>query len=402
MSIKHVLVVDDSRSARMVLAKMLQSRDITADLAESADEALAYLTDHRPDAIFMDHMMRGIDGLQATRMIKDNPATATIPVAMYTSQDGEDYRNNVLAHGAVGILAKPPTPEHLEQVLNVLKTAQPAEPAPRPAAPPPVAPPVQPAPPAQTAQTAPGLSAAATEKLIEKLIAQHLPVLEQRLADTLPEQIMAGQILPLLDKRLADTRDDIIAISQTNQDIALDQGLHRLVMPRLEERIAEVRKYVASAGQSTADSVLNHKVQTQLVPLVEKKLADAAAQQQAAIERVALEVAGKLFDSNMKKLYSRLSEQMTAKFSEIDSKLAEPRKIDPDSLKELLDKANAAAARKASETAGTLAEQAAAEVAQRALGDIEEKLKAVNTRLYVLSGVAALVGVLAAVVAAAL
>lgn len=410
MPIKHVLVVDDSKSARMILAKMLQSRNITVDLAESADEALVYLQDHRPDAIFMDHMMRGTDGLQATKIIKENPATALIPVAMYTSQDGEDYRNNVLAHGAIGLLAKPPTPEHLERVINLLNAALPAASAAPPVATSPAA--AQPTPSAATPTPAPAptpaLNMAAVEKLVAKLIderlmplfEQQLPALEQRLNETLSAQIIAEQ-MPLLDKRLADTRDDIIAISQTNQDIALDQGLHRIVLPQLEERITELRKYIANNSQPSNADVLSPKMQNQIVSFVDRKIAEFAAQQQATIETIAAEAANKLLDSNLKKLYSRLSDQLNAKFGEFEGKLAEPRPIDPDSLKELLDKASAAATRKASETAAGLAEKAAAATAQQALMDIEEQLKAANKRLYMLSGVAGLVGVIAAAVFAA-
>src|SRR6202012_4295230 len=106
MARKSALVVDDSKSARVILSRMLEKYDIEVDMAESAEQAIEYLKSNRPDAIFMDHLMPGMDGLQAVKAIKGNPQTATIPVMMYTSQEGEMYVGQARALGAVGVLPK--------------------------------------------------------------------------------------------------------------------------------------------------------------------------------------------------------------------------------------------------------------------------------------------------------
>ena len=80
MQIKLALVVDDSKSARFSLKKLLQKQGIETDFAESAGDALNYLESRRPDVIFMDHLMPGMDGFQAVQAIKSNPQTATIPI----------------------------------------------------------------------------------------------------------------------------------------------------------------------------------------------------------------------------------------------------------------------------------------------------------------------------------
>jgi CheY-like chemotaxis protein len=117
----HALVVDDSKLARIVLRNMLTERGITVDTAESAEEALGYLCNFRPDVIFMDHIMPGMDGLQAVKAIKEDPATATIPILMYTSKEGEVYMSQARALGAVGVLPKQLKPVDLELVLSRLK-----------------------------------------------------------------------------------------------------------------------------------------------------------------------------------------------------------------------------------------------------------------------------------------
>src|SRR5947209_20175506 len=103
MGAKRALIVDDSKSARLFLARALEKYDIDVDNAESAEAAIEYLSHNHPDVIFMDHLMPGMDGLQAVRVIKNYPRTATIPVMMYTSQEGELFPGHASALGAVGV-----------------------------------------------------------------------------------------------------------------------------------------------------------------------------------------------------------------------------------------------------------------------------------------------------------
>lgn len=118
---KRALVVDDSKSARVVLSRMLEKYGIEVDSADSGETALEYLREHRPDVIFMDHLMPGIDGLQAVREIKANPELASIPIMMYTSQEGELYAGQARASGAVGVLPKSIRPIDVTKALYQLQ-----------------------------------------------------------------------------------------------------------------------------------------------------------------------------------------------------------------------------------------------------------------------------------------
>lgn len=120
MANRLALVVDDSRTARVTLQHMLERQGLDVDTLESAQEALHYLVEKTPDVIFMDHMMPGMDGFQAVEAIKNNPATATIPIMMFTSKGGDLYLGQARALGAVGILPKEVQPAELYQVLNNL------------------------------------------------------------------------------------------------------------------------------------------------------------------------------------------------------------------------------------------------------------------------------------------
>ena len=117
---KRALIVDDSRSARVILSRMLEQHQMAVDTAESAEQALEYLGQNRPDVIFMDHLMPGMDGFQAVQAIKSDPQTATIPLMMYTSQEGELYVSQARALGAVGVLPKTVRPVDVSRVLYQL------------------------------------------------------------------------------------------------------------------------------------------------------------------------------------------------------------------------------------------------------------------------------------------
>jgi CheY-like chemotaxis protein len=121
MSAKRALIVDDSRAARTFLTRVLERYDLEVDSAASAHEAIDYLIRERPDVIFLDHLMPGMDGFEALTVIKNDPRTATIPVMMYTSQEGELYLSQARALGAMGVLPKQTRPADVSHALEQLR-----------------------------------------------------------------------------------------------------------------------------------------------------------------------------------------------------------------------------------------------------------------------------------------
>jgi CheY-like chemotaxis protein len=121
MAIKNALLVDDSKVARFALSKLLESRDMEVNMAGSAEEALDFLNSHgRPDVIFMDHLMPGMNGVEATKAIKGNPETAGIPIIMCTSKKSSTFMEEAKTFGVYNILTKPPQTDGLSQVLDQL------------------------------------------------------------------------------------------------------------------------------------------------------------------------------------------------------------------------------------------------------------------------------------------
>lgn len=120
MQNKLALVVDDSRVARMTLKKLLHLNDFEVIESPSGEAALDYLYSDqtKPDIIFMDVMMEGMDGLMTTQQIKAESSFQTMPVVMCTGNDDEADTDKAISVGAVAVLSKPPEAEQLAEVLS--------------------------------------------------------------------------------------------------------------------------------------------------------------------------------------------------------------------------------------------------------------------------------------------
>lgn len=118
---KTALVVDDSKSARFALRKYLESHNFKVDTVDGAMEAFAFLRQTQPQVIFLDHVMPGIDGFEALRQIKADAVTASIPVVICSSNDGEAFHQEARERGAIEVLQKPPRPERLALILQQLQ-----------------------------------------------------------------------------------------------------------------------------------------------------------------------------------------------------------------------------------------------------------------------------------------
>lgn len=120
MSKKTVLIVDDEPGVRKLVCRMLDE-DYDVIEAQDGTEAVSMACSHRPDIIFMDIMMPGMDGLSACRAIKTNRATREIPVVILT---GVSYElNKKLSEdvmGADGYITKPFTRESLLEEMRRL------------------------------------------------------------------------------------------------------------------------------------------------------------------------------------------------------------------------------------------------------------------------------------------
>jgi PAS domain S-box-containing protein len=101
------LVVDDSTANRRILASLLESAGVRVITAAGGLEAIELARTHRPEVVFMDLKMSDVDGLEATRRLARDAATAAIPVIAVTASAFGDVRQAARDAGCVDYLSKP-------------------------------------------------------------------------------------------------------------------------------------------------------------------------------------------------------------------------------------------------------------------------------------------------------
>ncbi len=108
-----ILIVDDSPTEVHVIRKALERHGYQTAAAADGAEGVRLAKTMKPDLIFMDIVMPGINGYQATRTLANDPETKRIPVIMVTSKSQETDRIWGMRQGAIDYLVKPVTPEKL-------------------------------------------------------------------------------------------------------------------------------------------------------------------------------------------------------------------------------------------------------------------------------------------------
>jgi DNA-binding response OmpR family regulator len=106
----HLLVVDDERLNRILLARALTLQGYTVDTAETGNEALALLRQKRQpafDVVLLDVLMPELDGYETLAQIKANTALSHIPVIMISAVDDMDSVVRCIKLGATDYLPKP-------------------------------------------------------------------------------------------------------------------------------------------------------------------------------------------------------------------------------------------------------------------------------------------------------
>lgn len=102
-----VLIIDDSPTEVHIMQEALRRNGYDTLCAADGESGLEMARLHRPGLIFMDVVMPGMNGFQATRMLARAPETASIPVVMITTKGEETDRIWGLRQGAVDYLVKP-------------------------------------------------------------------------------------------------------------------------------------------------------------------------------------------------------------------------------------------------------------------------------------------------------
>ena len=107
MTIKKILIVDDSPTERHVLNDMLTKAGYEVFVCDNGDDAIAKAKQIMPDLILMDVVMPGLNGFQATRAISRDVDTKDIPIVLCTSKSKETDKIWGMRQGARDYVVKP-------------------------------------------------------------------------------------------------------------------------------------------------------------------------------------------------------------------------------------------------------------------------------------------------------
>jgi two-component system, cell cycle response regulator DivK len=107
MANELILLVEDNEKNRKLAHDVLVHQGYRVRDAESAEEALRVVLDERPSLVLMDIHLPGIDGIEALRRLRDDPATRAIPVMAVTASAMTHDRAKIMAAGFDGYQSKP-------------------------------------------------------------------------------------------------------------------------------------------------------------------------------------------------------------------------------------------------------------------------------------------------------
>ena len=127
---KRVAIVEDEPAIAEILQYNLEREGFAVEVLRDGTTALGQLRRSPPDLVLLDLMLPGLDGLELTRLLKRDPATARVPLIMVTAKDGETDRIVGLELGADDYVTKPFSPrEVVLRVKAVLRRGKRREPA---------------------------------------------------------------------------------------------------------------------------------------------------------------------------------------------------------------------------------------------------------------------------------
>lgn len=115
---RRILVVEDQEDNRRILHDLLTSAGYEVIEALTGEDGVAVAESRRPDLILMDIQLPGLDGYEATRRIKANPALKRVPIIAVTSYALSGDEAKARAAGCDAYVTKPFSPRALLAVIS--------------------------------------------------------------------------------------------------------------------------------------------------------------------------------------------------------------------------------------------------------------------------------------------
>lgn len=121
---KKILIVEDNRDCCELLVLLLRGAGFETAGVHSGAEAIAHTRENRPDVIFMDLGLPGLDGIATTAAIKQNPDTSDIPIVAFSARLEDAWRAKALNAGMALYLTKPAAPDAILRAVNILTAGE--------------------------------------------------------------------------------------------------------------------------------------------------------------------------------------------------------------------------------------------------------------------------------------
>jgi CheY-like chemotaxis protein len=272
------LVVDDSRVARMTLKKLLLAQNLQVVELGSGEDSLVYLKGEnvKPDIIFMDVMMGGMDGLTATQQIKADNNLKHIPIVVCTGHDTDADHAKSLQVGAMATLTKPPKTETLDalikQVSGHIKNV-----------------------PTNKVATSVSDSTVLLAKLMAMVESNLLPTMQQELRDiakTVSHQVANETV----DRRLAEQINVLtkpeVAIDEKALKTSIIADIEQDLLPKLDKNVREVAEDISrQIAADTAELMVSEQVQSSIYSLLPALKKQLSAESQQVTEGLANSIA---------------------------------------------------------------------------------------------------------------
>lgn len=309
---RKVLLVDDSKSARYAIGLLLKKQGFEVENAGSAEQAMEAVRQKQPDAIFLDHQLPGMNGLDLLVMLRGDLRDREIPVVMCTSNDSEEYAQEAREKGALDVLCKPDAPRRIAEIAkNINELLDARETAPR-------------------------------EQVFETTI-------------NLPDQPVAAAPVPTSPTEKAISQLEIDMSIATAMQTQLDPILQRRLQDFQEQMRPIVERY-AMESLSHEMAVLSHQVRDDLKEFLNEKMQAAGAKLVQQTVPAAIKV-------QLTERAQQISDQMDKRFEALAADTVRRLPRDPQVAKLLKSIAESAANTKAEQVARKLSTELAEQVA---------------------------------------
>jgi two-component system, cell cycle response regulator DivK len=114
-----ILIVEDNEKNLKLVRDVLRVKGYATIEATNAEDGIALANEHKPDRILMDSQLPGMNGIDALRVLRADPATARIPAIAVTASVMQQDRNLITDAGFDGYVGKP---INLKEFLDAVRT----------------------------------------------------------------------------------------------------------------------------------------------------------------------------------------------------------------------------------------------------------------------------------------